>query len=124
MSDSHLDVQTYIIDGDNLIGWRGGPRDGDDRRAEIVREVADVCRRLHATATVVFDRGAQALPEVPIVAVRVADGGRSADDVIRAMVDGAADRSVLTIVTSDKPLFSYARTRGARILRCHEWRRL
>ena len=118
------DTCVYIIDGDNLIGWRGGPRGGDDRRAEIVREVADVCRRLHATATIVFDRAADVLPEMPAVAVRIAAAGESADDVIRVIVDGAADRSGLIVVTSDKPLYSYARTRGARILRCHEWRRL
>jgi hypothetical protein len=28
------------------------------------------------------------------------------------------------VVTSDKPLYSYARTRGAQVLRAHEWNAL
>ena len=30
----------------------------------------------------------------------------------------------LVVVTSDKALYSYARTRGARVLRAHEWNAL
>jgi rRNA-processing protein FCF1 len=56
--------------------------------------------------------------------VRVADRGQTADDVIRALVDAAPSPAEVTIVTSDKPLYSYARTRGARVLRAHEWGQL
>jgi hypothetical protein len=52
--------------------------------------------------------------------VRVAARPHDADAVIREILDSphAPD---LVVVSSDKPLYSYARTRGARILRCHEW---
>lgn len=114
----------YLIDGDNLIGSWGGPRSGDDRRAEVVRHVNHVCRRLGSTATLVFDRVAGPLPDSDVVTTVVAASGETADDLVRAMVDAATDRDQLTVVTSDKPLYSYARTRGAHILRCHEWRLL
>jgi hypothetical protein len=44
--------------------------------------------------------------------------------VIREMVDRAARPAELVVVTSDKPLSSYARTRGAQVLRAHEWNAL
>jgi hypothetical protein len=44
--------------------------------------------------------------------------------VIRALVEGAARPAELTVVTSDKALYSYARTLGAGVLRSHEWNRI
>jgi hypothetical protein len=41
--------------------------------------------------------------------------------LIREIVDGAARPAELVVVSSDKPVYSYARTRGARVLRAHEW---
>jgi hypothetical protein len=58
------------------------------------------------------------------VSVRVANRHESADDVIRGMIDVAPVPADLVVVTSDKPLYSYARTRGAQVLRAHEWRAL
>jgi predicted RNA-binding protein with PIN domain len=115
----------FVVDGDNLIGSWGGPRPGDDLRAEVVRRVAAVCARLGATACVVFDRApGRGAPEIDGVTVQVAARGQSADEIIRAMVDAAPSPDDVTVVTSDKPLYSYARTRGARILRAREWRAL
>jgi predicted RNA-binding protein with PIN domain len=120
-----LPPPTFIVDGDNLIGSWGGPRPGDDRHAEVVAQVAAACERLDAEAVVVFDRASKrAAVGGPRVAIREAEPDQSGDDVIRAMVDADADPSRLTVVTSDKPLYSYARTRGAKVLRTHEWRRL
>ena len=45
----------YLIDGNNLLGSWGGPRGGDDRRAEVVRRVAAFCRARNVQATLVFD---------------------------------------------------------------------
>jgi predicted RNA-binding protein with PIN domain len=107
-----------LVDGDNLIGHWGGPRPGDDRREEVVRRVSALCARLEAEAVVVFDPG-RAVPAAARVVVRLAED--DADTVIRALVDAEAEPAELTVVTSDKPLYSYARTRGARVLRAHEW---
>ena len=82
-----------------------------------------VCERENGTAVVVFDRVAHPVAGTARVAVQVAEPPGTADTLIRARIDAAAPASALTVVTSDKPLYSYARTRGAAILRTHEWRR-
>src|SRR6185436_15659872 len=107
----------YLIDGNNLLGSWGGPRDGDDRRGEVVRRVAAFCRAKGAKATVVFDghplRPDLEAQEMGTLSLRVPPPGESADDVIRRMVDLAPRPRDLVVVTSDKPLYSYCRTRGA-----------
>ena len=47
-----------------------------------------------------------------------------ADTLIRDLVDAADRPGELVVVTSDKPLYSYARTRGAQVLRAHDWNAL
>ena len=117
----------YLIDGNNLLGSWGGPR-GDDGRAEVVRRVAAFCRSRGARATIVFDGGplrdgafTQTLGPVTI---RVPPEGRDADDVIRDVVERAPRPADFIVVTSDKALYSYVRTRGASVLRAHEWNAL
>jgi predicted RNA-binding protein with PIN domain len=118
----------YLIDGNNLLGSWGGPTRGQDRRGEVVRRVAAFCRAKGASATLVFDgaplRGEFPAQDLGPVAVRVPAPGSDADSVIREIVDGAAAPRDLVVVTSDKALYSYARTRGARVLRAHEWNAL
>ena len=118
----------YLIDGNNLLGSWGGPRAGDDRRGEVLRRVVAFCRARGARATLVFD-GGPLRPDleaqvIGAVALRVPPPGRDADSVIRDLVDRAARPSELIVVTSDKPLYSYCRTRGAQVLRAHEWNAL
>ena len=115
----------YLIDGNNLLGSWGGPALPGDGRHEVVRRVAAFCRAKGAHATIVFD-GAPFRPELAdqqlgAVSVRFPGPGRDADSLIREIVDGAARPAELVVVSSDKPVYSYARTRGARVLRAHEW---
>ncbi len=115
----------YLVDGNNLLGSWGGRARGDDGRLEVLRRVAAFCRARRARATVVFD-GAPLRPDQPhqqigAVTVRVPPEGRDADSVIREIIDRAARPQEWIVVTSDKPLYSYVRTRGARVLRAHEW---
>jgi predicted RNA-binding protein with PIN domain len=118
----------YLIDGNNLLGSWGGPTPGQDRRAEVVRRVAAFCRARGASATLVFDgaplRGEFPAQDLGPVAVRVPPPGGDADTVIRDVVDAARAPRDFVVVTSDKALYSYARTRGARVLRAHEWNAL
>ena len=119
----------YLIDGNNLLGSWGGPAGkGSDRRAEVVRRVAAFCRTRGARAVVVFDgkplRDGRPAQELGPVSVRVPPPDHDADSVIRGLVDSAREPRDLIVVTSDKALYSYARTRGARILRAHEWNAL
>lgn len=118
----------YLIDGNNLLGSWGGPAIPGDGRAEVVRRVAEFCRAKGARAVLVFD-GAPFRPELGgqelgPVSVRFPAAGRDADSLIRDLVDGADRPGELVVVTSDKPLYSYARTRGAQVLRAHQWNAL
>lgn len=118
----------YLIDGNNLLGSWGGPRDGDDRRGEVVRRVAAFCRAKGARATLVFD-GHPLRPDMDAqdlgpLSVRVPAKGESADDVIKRLVQTSPRPRDLIVVTSDKPLYSYVKTLGASVLRAHEWNAL
>lgn len=115
----------YVIDGNNLLGSWGGPSAGNDRRAEVVRRVAEFCRARGAKATLVFDghplRPDMAAQDLGPLRLRVPPAGTDADTVIREIIDTAARPSELVVVTSDKALYSYAKTQGASVLRAHEW---
>lgn len=118
----------YLIDGNNLLGSWGGPAVPGDGRAFVLRHVAEFCRRKGARAVLVFD-GVPFRPDlddqqIGAVSLRFPDPGRDADSVVREIVDGFARPGELIVVTSDKALYSYARTRGARVLRAHEWNAL
>jgi predicted RNA-binding protein with PIN domain len=118
----------YLIDGNNLLGSWGGPAVPGDGRLEVLRRVAAFCRAKGARAVLVFD-GAPFRPglggqELGAVSLRFPAEGRDADSLVRELVDAARNPSGLVVVTSDKALSSYARTRGARCLRAHEWNAL
>jgi predicted RNA-binding protein with PIN domain len=115
----------YLIDGNNLLGSWGGPRDDDDGRAAVVRRVAAFCRAKNVKATIVFDghplRADMASQELGLVSLRVPPPGGDADTVIRELVERAPRPAELIVVTSDKALYSYVKTLGASVLRAHEW---
>ena len=118
----------YLIDGNNLLGSWGGPALPGDGRHEVVRRVAAFCRARGARATLVFD-GAPFRPDLGgqdlgPVSVRFAAEGKDADSVIREAVERSARPAEILVVTSDKALYSYVRTRGASVLRAHEWNAL
>jgi len=118
----------YLIDGNNLLGSWGGPAVKGDGRVEVVRWVAAFCRAKGARATIVFD-GSPFRPELGgqelgAVSVRFPPQGRDADSLIREIVDAAERPGELVVVTSDKPVYSYARTRGARAMSAREWNAL
>ena len=58
------------------------------------------------------------------VSLRFPGEGRDADSLVREIVDASARPGELVVVTSDKALYSYAKTRGASVLRAHEWNAL
>ncbi len=118
----------YLIDGNNLLGSWGGPAIPGDGRAEVARVVAVFCRARGARAVLVFD-GAPFRPErgdqqLGRVTLRFPPQGRDADSVIREILDRADRPGEMVVVTSDRALYSYARTRGAQALRAHEWNAL
>jgi predicted RNA-binding protein with PIN domain len=118
----------YLIDGNNLLGSWGATRPPGDGRLEVVRRVAVFCRSKGARATVVFDGAPFRLElgdqHLGPVALRFAPQGGDADSVIRDIIDRAAWPGEILLVTSDKALYSYARTRGVSTLRADEWNSL
>jgi predicted RNA-binding protein with PIN domain len=118
----------YLIDGNNLLGSWGGPAVSGDGRLEVVRRVAAFCSARGSRAVLVFDgapfRGELGDQQLGSVSLRFAAPGQDADSVIRSIVDSAARPADILVVTSDKALYSYARTRGAGVLRAHEWNAL
>jgi predicted RNA-binding protein with PIN domain len=118
----------YLIDGNNLLGSWGGPAVPGDGRVEVVRRVAAFCRARGARAVLVFDgvpfRRELEGQQLGAVSLRFPAPGGDADSVIREIVDAASRPAELVVVTSDRPLYSYARTRGAQVLRAHEWNAL
>lgn len=118
----------YLIDGNNLLGSWGGPQGRGDRRAEVVRRVAALCRARNVRATIVFDghplRHDMAAQDLGPVSLRVPPEGQDADTIIRELVERAPRPSEIVVVTSDKALYSYCKTLGASVLRAHEWNAL
>ena len=118
----------YLIDGNNLLGSWGGPAVPGDGRLEVLRRVSAFCRAKGARAILVFDgapfRSDLRGQELGAVSLRFPAEGRDADSLIRELVDAAPNPGDLVVVSSDKALYSYARTRGARTLRAHEWNAL
>jgi predicted RNA-binding protein with PIN domain len=119
----------YLIDGNNLLGSWGGPAVSGDGRLEVVRRVSEFCRAKGARATIVFD-GSPFRPELGAgqdlgrVSLRFPALGCDADSVIREIIDDAPRAGDILLVSSDKALYSYARTRGAAALRAQEWNAL
>jgi len=122
-----LSRMPYLVDGNNLLGsWEGAARrgwasGGDAARRGVLPAPArprhDRLRRRAAAP----DRSAQ---QIGPVAIRVPAEGQDADSVIRSIIDRAERPREWIVVTSDKPLYSYVRTRGASVLRAHEWNAL
>jgi predicted RNA-binding protein with PIN domain len=118
----------YLIDGNNLLGSWGGPTRGDDRRPEVVRRVAAFCRAKNVRATLVFDghplRPDMAAQDLGPLSLRVPPAGTDADTLIRELLDRMERPREWVVVTSDKAVYSYAKTCGASVLRAHEWNAL
>jgi predicted RNA-binding protein with PIN domain len=94
----------------------------------VVRRVAAFCRARNVRATLVFDghplRPDMAAQDLGPVTLRVPPQGADADSVIRELVERAPRPAEVVVVTSDKALYSYVKTRGATVMRAHEWNAL
>lgn len=118
----------YLIDGNNLWGSLGGPSQVREGRAIVLSMVAAFCRAKGASAILLFDgapeRDGEPEQHFGAVTVRYPPRGEDADSVVRRIIDGASNPASFVVVTSDKSLYSYCRTRGARALQAHEWKDL
>lgn len=117
-----------IIDGYNVMHsgdreWPGA-RFQDRRRGFLERLDAYGAGRPHRI-TVVFDGakggdGMGGAERVGSVEVRYSARGVEADELIRGMLDATPSPGEVLVVTSDRSVASYARTRGAATARSDE----
>lgn len=120
---------SYLIDGNNLIGRTPGlDLAAPDARLQLLRRLAGFRhlpgqrpRRL----TVVFDGAPE--PGFPHgssyqgVRILYPSPGSSADALIKEMVERQKNRRALTVVTSDRALYSYVRACGIQALSCEQF---
>lgn len=111
----------FWIDGHNLIGALPDARLSDpDDESQLLARLQQFAWRGRHRLVVFFDRGRGGraeLPPTPSIEVRFAPRGLSADDLIRAAIDGASQGVLqgVVVVTSDRALQNAARAAGARV---------
>jgi hypothetical protein len=111
------------VDGDNLLGaWPGRDRSDSEKR-ELAREIGGWAAADRRRIVLVFD-GTSPVPALGGGAdVRFAGGGRSADDLILALLRRETDPAGWTVVTNDRSLADRSRHAGARVERCDVFRK-
>jgi predicted RNA-binding protein with PIN domain len=114
----------YLIDGNNLMGrTRGIGLSAPNARQRLLRRLADF-RNLPGKhplrITVVFDGAPE--PGFPDgstfqgVRLMYAEPDSTADAVIKRVIEGVKNKQGLTVVTSDRALYSYCRSCGVRAM--------
>jgi predicted RNA-binding protein with PIN domain len=123
-----------IVDGYNAMhalpvgsDWPG--RTFKDRREGFIARLGEYAAGRGAKVTVVFDgaRGGEAgggYERRAGVDVLFSPRGVEADRLIRDLVDSSGSRHDLLIVSSDRGVYGYARTRGTSVARADELVRL
>ncbi len=111
----------FLVDGDNLLGsWKGRSR-SDAERQRLAGELRRFASRERRSLLLVFD-GTEP-PGLHLGAdVRFAGPGRSADELILALLRDQEDRRGWTVVTSDRSLGDQCRYMRARVERCDRFR--
>lgn len=94
----------WVIDGNNLLGRSGAPRDAADAKRQLVRALARFARARRTKVVCAFDGSAPEHFGTHLGGVTVVFGGeRSADDVIAKKV---AHGDGWKVVTDDRGLAS------------------
>lgn len=118
----------YLVDGNNLCGAARDRRLGlpmDER--EMILRMQELCARDSRGLTVVFDgipseaRGLGGSGSYEGVRVAYSGTGRTADDAIIEIVERAADRRAIVLVSSDRALRTSVRALGARLMGCRRF---
>jgi rRNA-processing protein FCF1 len=111
----------YVIDGSNLLGALGLPRESDASKRELVQRVAAFARASRSRVDCVFDgaRPESFATTFGGLSVRFAHP-QSGDDVIEKLV--AASAAPCTVVTNDRALGGRVKSRKVRVETCAEFR--
>ena len=119
-----------IVDGYNVMHALPASREWPgvqfkDRRRGFLEHLGEYAAGKPHRITVIFDgtKGGEEMggaDQVGSIAVRYSPRGVEADDLIRRMLDESTRPSDILLVTSDKSVSFYARTRGASTARADE----
>lgn len=111
----------YVVDGSNLLGAIGLPRETDAGKRELVRRLASFARTSHSRVDCVFDgtRPESFATSLGGLSVRFSHP-QSGDDLIEQLVSAAAGPS--TVVTNDRALAARVKSRKVGIQSCAEFR--
>jgi predicted RNA-binding protein with PIN domain len=119
----------YLIDGNNVMALTSGwHRDPAGARRRLIHQLACFVAATRARVTVVFDGPSDA--DFPggtrfrSVTVLYAKPGSDADNRIKDMLRNSSYRRDTVVVTSDRPLGSFAAGQGSKVMRSHEFRNL
>lgn len=117
----------YIIDGNNLIGHASDLELGDPgSRAGLISRLLAFQRATRKRIMLVFDGPAGDAGAVPVNAkftIHTPSAGRSADDVIIALLARLGDRRNVVVVSTDREIRDAARARGVRTITSPEFAR-
>lgn len=119
----------YLIDGNNFLGYASKTGLYHSGRNQLVQGLLKLIRIRHARVRLVFDG-----PPDPGLAefddfhgkplsISYPPPGSTADDVIQLILDKHTDRRTLTVVSSDKEVLDYARSKGAKMQTCPQFQR-
>jgi predicted RNA-binding protein with PIN domain len=105
---------SWVIDGNNLLGRAGAPRDAADTKRQLVRSLANFARAKRTKVACYFDGSepehfGRHLGSVSVIF----SGARSADDLIAKKV---ATGSGWKVVTADRGLASRIRRRQVDVI--------
>ena len=110
-----------LIDGHNLIGQTPGLSLGDpDDEQQLIKLLRDYLVRAQKKGTVIFDRGRPGGAgkwSNSTLEVRFAPAPKTADEVIMERLRREKNPRGLTVVTGDREIADFARSRGATVKR-------
>ena len=110
-----------VVDGDNLLGaWQGRSRSDRDKR-QLAFQISRFAVANRRRVLVVFDGISETPP--PSGDVLFSGRGRTADDLILALLGDESDPRGWIVVTNDRPLGDRCRHLGARVERCDVFRK-
>lgn len=118
-----------IVDGNNVMGQRvGWHRNKSAARQRLIDEVERLARSRNEPHALIFDAtSGSAAPDDrirPLLTVRYARAGSSADELILELIYRHDRPSELRVVTSDRALSRQVQVLGAGVTRSGSFRRL
>lgn len=120
----------YLIDGNNLIGYLPSLEiRSDESRHELISRLIVFQKVKNTRVVVVFDG-----PPDPDLTeedfkgisffVHYPDFGQNADSVIKKIISKETDLRRFFVVSSDREIISFAKSKGAQSLKCPEFNKL